>query len=336
MTFDKTIFGHSLPQKILYNAMTAGKLGHAYLFCGTEGIGKRMTAFAIAKSLLCQESIPFCGKCASCLKADHRTHPDLFEIVPDGTFIKIAQIKQLQEQMALRPAISSKKVFIIDGIDQMNSEAANSFLKSLEEPPADTYFFLISSRPQAVPSTLLSRCQQIRFNPSSPEALVPFLIDRKNVSPQDALRIAKRAEGRAGAALHLDLESLDQEEEQYLKLLQPENIASPSKLFQNAEECSRDPALLKKSLEWMSALIRDMIVWKTSPQPGEFIFSHHPDKINEWSSRFSLETLYRAFSFLQRIERFLTRNLNRPLILETALLQFYAGEEPPVHLKEII
>lgn len=327
MTFDKNIIGHDLPQKILKNAISADKLGHAYLFCGEEEIGKRAVAFAVAKSLLCENSIPFCGTCPSCLKADHRTHPDLFEVSPEGSFIKISQIKQIQAQLILQPAIGSKKVFIIDGIDQMNLESANCFLKSLEEPPADIHFFLITSRPWMIPATLLSRCQLIRFSPPLPQDLASFLTLQKRLSKEEALRIAERSKGKVGTALSLDLETLDQEDEKFFNLIRPETLAAPSKLFQLSEELSRDADYLKKTLEWISCFLRDMMVWKLCGQADHLIFSRNLNKIQQWTDQFPLETLNQSFVFVQNIEKLLTRNLNRSLVLETVLFQLHSNPD---------
>ncbi|MHB8482225.1 MAG: DNA polymerase III subunit [Nitrospiria bacterium] len=321
MKFDNSLIGHDLPQKILFHAIRTDKLGHAYLFCGEENIGKRAVAFAVAKSLLCQNSIPFCGTCPACLKADHRTHPDLFEVFPDGPSIKISQIKQIQAQLILKPAIGAKKVFIIDGVDQMNLESANCFLKSLEEPPVDTHFFLITSRPRMIPSTLLSRCQLIRFSPPLFHELVSFLTLRKNFSEEEAFRVATRSQGKVGNALLLDLETLDQEDEKYLNLICPETLASPSRLFHLTEELSRDADYLGKTLEWISCFLRDMMVWQLCRQPDHLILRHHLDKINQWADTFSPENLYQSFIFVQKIEKLLTRNLNRSLVLETVLFQ---------------
>ncbi len=324
MKFDNSLIGHALPQKILFQAVLSQKAGHAYLFSGEEGIGKRSVALAMAKSLLCMKSSPpFCGHCSSCLKSDQKHHPDLFEIFPDGTFIKISQVKLIQEEMALQPALSLKKVFIVDEADRMNPEAANAFLKSLEEPPSDTSFLLITSRPQAILPTILSRCQQIRFSTPPLEELIPFLIRKRNLSEQDALHVAKRSMGKVGLALSLDLKTLDQEDQTYFQLIQPEILESPARLFQLSEELSRDADHFKKTAEWLLSGMRDMIFWKSCPDPGYLILDRHWEKIRDASSLFSSEQLNRSFAFLQKAERLIQRNMNRPLALETVLLHLH-------------
>lgn len=321
MKFDNSLIGHALPQKILSQAILSQKAGHAYLFSGEEGIGKRTVALAIAKSLLCMKSSPpSCGHCSSCVKSDQKSHPDLFEIAPEGAFIKIGQVKQIQEEMGLHPALSSKKIFIIDEADRMNAEAANAFLKSLEEPPGDTSFFLITSRPQAILPTILSRCQKIRFSTPPQEELVKFLMGRKKLSEQDALHIAKRSLGKVGFALSLDIKSLEEEDQAYFHLVQPEILESPAKLFQLSEELSRDADHFRKTSEWLLSSIRDMIVWKVCPDADFLILDRYWERIRDASNLFTPEQLNRSFSFLQKTERLIQRNINRPLALENLLL----------------
>jgi DNA polymerase-3 subunit delta' len=324
MKLDNSLIGHALPQKILFQAVLSQKAGHAYLFSGEEGIGKRSVALAMAKSLLCMKPSPLgCGRCASCLKSDQKNHPDLFEIFPDGAFIKISQVKLIQEEMSLQPALSLRKVFIVDEADRMNPEAANAFLKSLEEPPADTSFFLIASRPQAILSTILSRCQQIRFSTPPIEELVQFLIGKRSLSEQDARHIAKRSLGKVGLALSLDLKNLEQEDHAYFQLIQPEILESPARLFQLSEELSRDADHFKKTAEWLLSSIRDMILWKNCPDPNYLILDRYWERIRDGSNLFSSEQLNQAFAFLKKVERLTQRNMNRPLALETILLHLH-------------
>ncbi|MFI5303157.1 MAG: DNA polymerase III subunit delta' [Nitrospiria bacterium] len=321
MKFESDLIGHQLPQKILCQAILTQKFGHAYLFSGEEGIGKRTVALAVAKTLLCQTRVPFCGECPSCQKARQKTHPDLFEISPDGAFIKLSQVRQIQEQMVLHPVFGLKKVFIIDGADRMNPEAANAFLKSLEEPPPHTHFILITSRPQAILSTIFSRCQQIRFATPPRDELIDFLVKKKGLTALDARNLAKRTQGKVGLALSIDIESLNRDDLNYFRLIEKETLASPSRLFQLSEELSRDSDHFRKTVEWILFFLRDAIIWKNCPDPEFLILDRHWEMINDSASRFSTQELHRSFELTQEIEKLIQRNINRPLALETVLLK---------------
>jgi DNA polymerase-3 subunit delta' len=321
MTFDKNIIGHDVPQKILHQAMLAQKFGHAYLFTGEEKIGKKLVALAVAKTLLCSNGVPFCGTCSSCHQANLRIHPDLFEISPEGQFIKLSQIKLIQEQMALHPSLSARKVFILDEADRLNPEASNAFLKSLEEPPPNTHFILITSRPQAILTTLFSRCQQVRFSIPPSDQLFDLLMRTRTLAPQDARYLIKRSDGRVGLACSIDLEALNMEDQRYFSLIHPETLRSPSKLFQLSEEMSRDSEHFRKSVEWILSCLRDTILWKASLKPDHLILDRHYEKLDYLSKQFSFDELNHTFHSLIKIEKLIQRNINRPLALDTILLQ---------------
>src|SRR3990172_246416 len=168
MTFHD-ILGHDRPVAILKRALAQDTLAHAYLFSGEAGIGKKMTALALAAALHCgdlRENIG-CGVCPSCRMAASLSHPDVHILAGDGGEIKIDQIRQVQADLALKPFQGEKKVLIVDGAEDMNPASANAFLKTLEEPPGDTLIVLISSMPQGLLPTIRSRCQEIRFHPLS-------------------------------------------------------------------------------------------------------------------------------------------------------------------------
>ncbi|HIE42249.1 MAG TPA: DNA polymerase III subunit delta', partial [Nitrospinaceae bacterium] len=169
----KSVLGQSQPKKILNNALQNSSVAHAYLFYGQEGVGKKKLAIALAKALNCKNtgSDGACDECESCLKIERRTHPDFFYLEPvknsptsREAVIKIEEIRELQKKLAYLPYEGKTKVVVIDSAELMNLQAANSFLKTLEEPPSATVLILVSSNPQRLLPTLLSRCQRIQFH----------------------------------------------------------------------------------------------------------------------------------------------------------------------------
>jgi DNA polymerase III subunit delta' len=144
--------------ELLRRALASDRVAHAYAFIGPTGAGRMTTALAFAEELL--------GSAA-------RPHPDLHVIVPTppesnprgARAIRIGAIRELERQASLRPAMARRKVFIIDEAERMTDDTPQAFLKTLEEPPAATVIILILTRARAVPATLLSRCQVVRFGP---------------------------------------------------------------------------------------------------------------------------------------------------------------------------
>ncbi|MBI4654892.1 MAG: DNA polymerase III subunit delta' [Nitrospirae bacterium] len=182
----KNIIGHEKVLGILGGLLVKNRIGHAYLFAGEPGIGKRLTAINFAKTLNCQKpvtsnelqvttknkdssliEIDCCDKCPSCIKTDKAIHPDVFFLRPegDGKQITIQMIRDMEEALSYRSFEGGWKVVIIDEAETLNQSSANAFLKTLEEPPERTVLILISSMPEMILETILSRCQRINFSP---------------------------------------------------------------------------------------------------------------------------------------------------------------------------
>ena len=156
----------------LRRALAGGRVAHAYAFVGPAGAGRMTTARAFAQALLC-ETGQGCGRCRGCLLVASGQHPDLLVIVPTppdrnpkGTpAIRIDTVRDLERQASLRPALGGRRVLILDGAERMTSETPQVFLKFLEEPPPETVVILVLPGIRAVPATVISRCQIVRFQP---------------------------------------------------------------------------------------------------------------------------------------------------------------------------
>lgn len=175
--------------EVLRRALAADRVAHAYALVGPPGSGRTAAALAFAAALLC-ERVPLgsgrrgapgadgCGACRGCALVRARQHPDLHVIEPTppesnprgARAIRIGAVRELERQASLTPALGARKVFVLDDADRMTGEAPQAFLKTLEEPPARTVLILVLARTRAVPATVLSRCQIVRFAPPPPVA----------------------------------------------------------------------------------------------------------------------------------------------------------------------
>lgn len=139
---------------------------HAYVFEGFAGTGKKEMALWIAQALFCKnfekEQRP-CGECSQCQRIQTHQHPDIIEIKPDGLSIKVAQVRELKEEFSKSGVESKRKLFIIEDIEKMTQNAANSLLKFLEEPDGETTALLLTTAKQRLLPTILSRCQIVHF-----------------------------------------------------------------------------------------------------------------------------------------------------------------------------
>ena len=137
-----------------------GRLAHAYLLTGTQGIGKNHLATSMANRLLCANGVA-CGQCHACKLLAAGTHPDRYQLAADGGQIKVDAVRSLMAPVYGASLLGGAKVVLVEQAHLLNINAANALLKSLEEPPQGTYWLLISSQPGLLLPTILSRCQQL-------------------------------------------------------------------------------------------------------------------------------------------------------------------------------
>lgn len=189
--------------EVLGRALETGRVAHAWAFIGPEGVGRRTTALAFAKALVA----PSGGAAAS--RADRGLHPDIHLVGPTapasnpkGTLaIRVDNIRELERLASLKPAEAPWKVFIVDGAETMTGAAPQAFLKTLEEPPARTVIILILSQARALPATVLSRCQIVRFRPRAADGVVALLPPGAGPERERALGWLAQAQARGPEAV---------------------------------------------------------------------------------------------------------------------------------------
>jgi DNA polymerase-3 subunit delta' len=206
--------GHDGIVRSFEAAWKKGRLGHAYLFVGQPGVGKHTFARELARSLLCEipsKTLKACGHCPGCVQVAAGTHPDLVLAArpEDKVDLPIELIRDVIEHLSLKPARGGRKVAILDDADDLTAEAANAFLKTLEEPPPGSILILIGGpTPERQFSTILSRCQVVPFTPLRREQVVELLREHGIADETRLDRLARVASGSAGQAMALDDEAL--------------------------------------------------------------------------------------------------------------------------------
>lgn len=340
----QNILGHERPIGILRAGLERDALAHAYLFFGEEGIGKRLLAKTLAKAANCLSPVAArpvpgankpesrlgtvgitgrdaCGECLSCRSTESGTHPDVMILAPGEGVIKIGQIRELQEQMHLKPISGRLRFVIVDDAESMNAEAANALLKALEEPPDHTVMILITSRPHALLSTVVSRCQKIRFNPLNRDQVIA-LLKQKHAHPEGRLaRFASLSLGRMGQALELDPESLEREWSRLGVLLSERSPQGMDGLLDFAQEYGRHRERTEQALQWIGLWLRDLLVLKLKANSPCLILDPSDPETLEISRRLEIEDLMRFSALIDWIWKAMVRNINRPLALEVLLMQ---------------
>ena len=205
MSWDR-ICGHDGPKAKLIAAVRAGRLAHANLFVGPDGIGKRQCAFELAKTLLC-EAAPTpgepCDRCPACVQVMAGTHPDCFSAVrkPEANELDVETMRAFAHRLGLKASRGSRKVGIVEDADDFNASSANSFLKPLEEPPPGSVLVLLATSTERQLPTILSRCHVLPFSPLSTADLRAVLADHGVTDPARQDRLVRLGHGSPGRAL---------------------------------------------------------------------------------------------------------------------------------------
>lgn len=326
----------------LQAALRSGAVHHAYLFAGPEGVGKELAAVGLAQALTCPEQPGVgCGTCASCTRITKGLHPDVTWVMPDeervarglagrsdftGTpsrEIRVEQIRQLQERLALRGLESPRKVALIASAQAMNVQAQNAFLKTLEEPPSDTTLILIASAMDRLLPTIRSRCSKVHFGPLPVDLVAQRVQQERKLDPSTAALAAVMSGGSLGRALRLDVRALAQRKEIITRFeaLKPDD-ALP--LLRFAEEYGSGREDAEQALALLSVWTRD--VARTKAGAGGLANLDMGDLAREVAARIHEGELHRRHGLIERAQGALARNGSPRLQLERMLLDMLMRE----------
>jgi len=188
------IRGHHLIRASLQKLLANHRTGHAYLLEGPAGVGKTALAWAFLGRLACSVAPPTeldpCGTCRSCSAWLRGDHPDLQRLVRDGAGIKIEQVRQAGARLRFDPVVGAIKGVLIEEAELLNEHAANALLKTLEEPPSQTVFLLVTAHGQQVMETIRSRCQILRLHELSQADVEAVLVNEGRPAQAAAMAAA--------------------------------------------------------------------------------------------------------------------------------------------------
>jgi DNA polymerase-3 subunit delta' len=321
------IFGHERQIEQLQRSLAQSRIPHAFLFHGLEGVGKKTTAQTFAKALNClsiQDDSgrhDSCDTCASCVKASHNNHLDMVVLEPEGQFIKIQAIRSLQERMKFKPWEGKKRICIIDDADRMNDVAANALLKILEEPPAANIMILISAFPSQLPATILSRCQQIRFNPLPEEQVASFLQRRFSLDVSVSHLLANSAGGSIRRAIEMHRDSYLEMRKEIIAVAAAGwmhdsllRLSSLSRFGSTREEVMERLAILR-------TCYRDAMVYREAGAAGALINQDQEEMIKVLSDRLPLTDIISNIKAIDRAFSAIEQNADKTLTLEVMMFK---------------
>ncbi len=331
-----SIIGQTGPLEALNKALLTQNPAHAYVFSGPEQVGKRTAALEFAAALNCESDSKPCRECRPCRDTLASRHTDVELVEPgsicddsehrdhaDSRDLRICQIRRLERILTLSPYSGRRRVAIVDAADTLRTEAANAFLKTLEEPPANTVIILLVEREEYLPETVLSRCQRLTFRRVERRTIQEALIFR-GAAAENADQIAAVAEGRLGWALRvLDDPSLVAERSVVLETVQRLAHGGRPERFNWAKEAdSRAPDIrdrFLRELDLWQLWWRDILTIATGGLQG-IINLDHESELREEGKLYSPAEVVAFLRALRQTREHLRANVDPQLALENLML----------------
>lgn len=316
----RTLIGQEKAKTLLQRSCRSERLSHAYLFRGPAGVGKKRAALALAAALNCAgpQGEDACGRCISCRKFGSGNHPDFLAIYPEGAAIKINQIRTLKQNLEFPPHEARFRVALLADVHTMRREAANSLLKTLEEPPAHTILVLTGDEAGAILPTIISRCQVIPFF-ALPYRRVAEALEKEPLPPGAAAALAAAAEGSLGRARTLasrNLLAFRRELLQKLLAVSSDGPQAALTVFDLAEQAADLKEHLPELLALLELWLRDLALLQAGMPFSMVLSPDLEDLLQIATGRWTAEQLYEKIGHFSRTRNYLRQNCNRALVCE--------------------
>lgn len=323
------VIGQDKTLSLLAYSLKTDTMAHAYLIVGPRHVGKGTLAFNLAQALNCDGSELPCGQCRSCQRILEGKHADVTAIGLDSkTEIGIDDIRGLQRIANLPPYEGKYKVFIINDAEYLSTEAANSLLKILEEPPQSVVWLLLVAEEEHLLPTIISRCQRLELKPVPSEQVQEVLVSSYNVENNRAKLLAQLCRGRLGWALSaLANEDILEQRSQRVDRLVSLLTASLSQRFAYAQELASQfgqnrrtgAEIMEDWLDWW----RDLMLIKGGCQET-IVNVDYQTVLEEQARGLSLSEIQRVLTSLCSIHEGICKNVNARLALEWLMLNLPA------------
>ena len=320
----KDILGHEQIKEHFLNAAATGKVSHAYILSGEEGMGKKTLADAFAMTLLCEEDGKEpCMQCHACKQVLSGNHPDLIYVTHEKpASMGVDDIReQINDTIMVRPYSSQYKIYIVDEAEKMTVQAQNALLKTIEEPPAYAVIMLLTTNPDAFLPTILSRCVQLKLKPLKDSVVKEYLEEKLHVKDIQAEIYSAFARGNLGKAIHLaQSEDFKMMYEEILTLLKEIKEMDISQLLDVIRKLKDNNTDIKECLNFMQMWYRDILMYKTTKDLNLLIFKDEFSAVKKVASLSSYEGLERILEAIDKARVRLDANVNMELVMELLLL----------------
>jgi DNA polymerase-3 subunit delta' len=315
------LLGNEPAKAYLSSLLEQNRLPNTLLFHGIDGVGKKQFAIALAKKLM--------GP-AHTARIDSGNHPDLHFYAPEGKsgMHSIASMRELMNQVAMAPFEAKAKVFILEDAERMLPTSSNALLKTLEEPPLDTYIILLSHEPESILPTLLSRSRKVSFFPISEQEIVSFLEKQEKIPLEDAHRIALFSQGSLAKALFLAKEGTDPKRQLLREILNQkiyEDYPSLLKALAKLDDGDASEEEGSSRMKQIDALFEEILFWfrdrylSTHGVKGSFLLHTEQSNIEP----IELAFLTRIYQLVAESRLAIQRNIKLKVVLEHFFLKAF-------------
>jgi len=317
----ESLTGHSVQVRELTRLLREGRLPHALLFTGAAGIGKKRCGQILAAALLCGHDDAPCGICANCRSCAADTHPDYYELKPEvrgksARIIRIEAIREMQTAVSRSAVQAGRRVVIIDDADTMNEPAANSLLKTLEEPEGQVTFILIARDRSGLLDTIVSRCMPLSFGPLTHEEIKRELMHRQ-LPEETAEKLAYLADGSLGQAIKLSQHGgLDLRDNAWAFLQSLPSLTMPKLWGEAADKGAMDRESLTEWVGYFHMLLRDMLLLYEDGGTALLYNGDLRERLVECLPNFSKDRLFAMLRETRELLLRLQANVNLRLQLE--------------------
>ena len=319
------LFGQEKAKLMLKRSLAADRIPHSYIFKGPEGVGRKLFGRGFAAAINCRNpsGIAACGTCSSCIKLYSGNHPDFLVVTPEREGIRINQVRKLSRDLTYPPYESKMRVVILEDVHTMRQEAANSLLKTLEEPPENNLLILTAESSQEILSTLTSRCQVVPFSRLE-DGDTAKILEEYGVDHGEALFLARLFEGSPGRALLLkdtEIVALWRDIVTALSAGTNDSDSDLSVVIKLAERMAGLNAHLEHLLGLLKVWLRDLLIAHHAPSLQREtilqLLKVETLQLKSWSSR----QLFAKVQAIDSAERALARNCNKLLVCEVLLFK---------------
>ncbi len=335
----KNLVGNEHVKQTLRHLIAKGRVPNSLLLAGDEGIGKRQFAIELCRSLICVDTTggEACGVCPACRRAGTFTlpkpddkdahkrvifsdHPDVGMVIAYNRNISVEAIRHLESEANFRPFEARSRFFIIDNADKMNDPAANALLKTLEEPPAGSHIFLVTSRADSLLPTIRSRCQILRFAPVGTDEIEKYLIADRAFTHDEAKLAARLSRGSIGRAVSINIEKFRQRRDHMLAVvtnaLETRDRAALLRISEEMND-AKNKDNFEDSIDVLASLLHDVWTLRVSGDEGRIVNSDLTGRLSDLSRHSASSNIPSWLADIDTMRENFAVNINRKIAADS-------------------